>query len=195
MRARLTPFWWATLTVCGVLTLAGCTSATNHQWLTFFFEGVDRPASVAPVAPVAAPGGPTTNTLSVALAAAQPRQFVHEPFFNRKCAECHVTTFSQQLRASGNELCAGCHKPTLQKISTAKFVHRPIEKGQCLRCHEPHQSPERFLLVRPGDALCLKCHDKEDMAEVKGHANTQTTACLACHDPHAGEKKWLPRKP
>ena len=178
--------------MCGILVLAGCTAATKHQWLTFFFEGVDRPA---PVVAFAAPVVPTTNTLSAAALAAQPRQFVHEPYFNRKCGECHVTTFSQQLRASGDELCARCHQPYLQKINAAKFVHRPVEKGQCLRCHEPHQSPNRFLLARPGDALCLKCHDKEDMAEVKAHANIKATACLACHDPHGADQKWLPRKP
>ena len=192
MKLRLTPFGRVTVTVCSLLLLAGCTAATQHQWLTFFFEGVDRPA---PIVTPSTPTTVTTNLLPAALTAAQPRQFVHEPYFNRKCAECHVTTFSQQLRASGDELCAICHKPYLQKINAAKFVHRPVEKGQCLRCHEPHQSPERFLLSRPGDALCLKCHDKEDMAEVKAHANIQSTACLACHDPHGSEQKWLPRKP
>lgn len=192
MRQGSIRFQWAALSVGCLLILTGCTPPARHQFLTFFFEGVDQPN--LPVVPLPAPA---TNTIA-AVATRTPETpaiFFHQPYVDRRCAECHVTTFSQQLRVTGEELCAGCHKKLMQKIETAKFVHRPVQKGQCLRCHDPHSGPDRYLLLRPGDALCLKCHDKEDMAEVKGHANTGNATCASCHEPHQGDQKWLPRKP
>jgi len=176
-----------------LLCLAGCTTERQHHWLTTFFDGVDAPPATS--APVSAT---ITQTNGATLTAAArlpppPQVFYHEPYTERKCAECHTTAFSQKLRATGTELCAGCHKKFMAKISEAKFVHRPLEKGQCLRCHEPHSAPERFLLIRNGQDLCLKCHDKEDMAEVKGHAKMGSATCLSCHDPHVGNTKGLPR--
>ncbi|NOY45772.1 MAG: hypothetical protein GXP50_10045, partial [Deltaproteobacteria bacterium] len=80
----------------------------------------------------------------------------------------------------------------------------------CTVCHDPHRADSEHQLRRPGNALCLGCHD------LAGHAHTVDAArgerfpgaqgfptdggrylCTGCHAPHEAEDKGLfvrPRK-
>jgi len=60
-----------------------------------------------------------------------------------------------------------------------------------LSCHDPHQSAEKFLLVRKGRQLCLDCHDEKDVAGAAAHARIGETACQTCHGPHGGENEFF----
>lgn len=76
-------------------------------------------------------------------------------------------------------LCNQCHAP----FGTAKHIHAPVKNGMCTACHNPHESNEPKLLVKPAHELCLSCHaDKIKQKHV--HGPTATGDCIACHSPH-----------
>ena len=59
---------------------------------------------------------------------------------------------------------------------------------------DPHESPNKNLLVRTGKALCLDCHD-DPLAQGKvKHQAVESGDCLDCHDPHASGTKGLLKK-
>jgi predicted CXXCH cytochrome family protein len=86
------------------------------------------------------------------------------------------------------DLCFACHDDFLEK---AKFRHAPAESGECTLCHNPHESKEKALLVKPGSPLCFECHEAADVAKVKAHGPIGDSACTACHDPHQGERRFF----
>ena len=161
----------------------GCSSAARHDVLCFFFTGVDRPNSL----PVSTVVHATTNE-ATALSVSAPVEYIHKPYLERDCAACHVSAESQELRAQGEALCFECHK-TL--IGNAKYVHAPVAAGQCELCHEPHKSPERFLLRHKSQELCLDCHSMPLMMEIRAHGNMGQKSCVECHDPHRSDRPKL----
>ena len=71
-------------------------------------------------------------------------------------------------------LCQRCHA-----LDTTKaYIHGPLASGGCLVCHDPHRSPNRYLLVSASDGFCLHCHDRASLSSLSGS------------DGHAGEN-WL----
>ena len=179
-------------TICGTLLLASCGAHAKRDWLTFFFDGVPPEkterqgvAGQPPVAPGPNAGVPADNLVP----AAEPARTVHRPYGDRKCDACHESQFSQKLRGKTGEICQLCHK-TL--FADARFRHAPAEDGECLGCHHPHESAERFLLARKGQQLCLECHDGKDVTGAAAHAGIGETACQGCHDPHGGgDRRFL----
>jgi predicted CXXCH cytochrome family protein len=43
-------------------------------------------------------------------------------------------------------------------VAEFKYPHGPVSAGDCLLCHDPHQSDRKALLVTEGDALSASCH-------------------------------------
>jgi predicted CXXCH cytochrome family protein len=80
----------------------------------------------------------------------------------------------------------------LQKsIAKASFKHAPAENGECISCHDPHESQQTKLLKKAGRKLCMDCHEEKEIAAVKVHQEAPTRACGECHDPHSGKDKSL----
>lgn len=92
---------------------------------------------------------------------------------------------------SGAESClsASCH----QTIGKKRTVHRPVQGGECLSCHQPHGGERRLPLDgKNGSAsLCLKCHDQGAFGKKYQHGPVSEGACLACHEPHDANEKGL----
>lgn len=107
---------------------------------------------------------------------------VHKPInSNAGCSSCHSSHYSKAkglLAFSEMETCLSCHgeksslKNIKKEIEKKKFLHGPIQKGECKGCHDPHGSnhfrmmagsyPET-LYAPYKDGLydgCLKCHEK-----------------------------------
>ncbi|MHB8835767.1 MAG: cytochrome c3 family protein [Candidatus Methylomirabilia bacterium] len=92
----------------------------------------------------------------------------HRPLAFGLCNPCH--RFDGKLLKPVRELCLGCH----DGLEFARRIsHRPVKRGECLACHDPHVSRQPSLLKaryapgrwigREGDvALCLGCHDRRN---------------------------------
>lgn len=149
------------------------------------------------------------------------------------CANCHSAHFSKNkglLTGDEKSLCLGCHgtdklgKPPLKNIKKdiegKKYLHGPVQKGDCKACHDPHGSnyfrmlrgnypAELYAAYKPGlyDA-CLNCHDKNLLRFADTtiytkfrngnrnlhfvHVNNRKgRTCRICHEPHASDGEKL----
>jgi predicted CXXCH cytochrome family protein len=183
VRLAFTCLWWLVTVLTGAFVVTGCSARSRHALLTVFFTGVDAPAAT-----VTSTNLPVTNV--VEQAAALPPELVpilHKPFLERNCSACHIDQ-SEQLRASGAELCKDCHRKVLD---TAKVVHPLVAKGKCDQCHTPHKSTEPYLLLRAAQPLCQGCHAGAKLEQIKEHATKGAATCLDCHDPHRSDRAKL----
>ena len=119
-------------------------------------------------------------------------KYVHSPVVLKACNVCHVTVEDRhvfKLVATDEKLCTFCHKLKLKN-----FVHEPIAKGECLKCHDSHSSEFPFLVkVDPGKELCFTCHEKTEKFQGKKytHAPAEEGACILCHVNHSSWNKNL----
>src|SRR5690242_5570775 len=78
----------------------------------------------------------------------RPAKDLHPGIKEQRCEDCHLRhgiVPKLLLKASGNDLCLGCHKK--ESIGLDKpNVHQVLKSGQCTQCHDPHGSPARMLL-------------------------------------------------
>jgi predicted CXXCH cytochrome family protein len=102
------------------------------------------------------------------------------------------------LKASGTELCRGCHGPMVAGVLGKNRVHLPVLAGRgCLGCHAPHASTQDALLAAPQKTLCGSCHGDTIQRDVRAgshHEPVKAGQCTACHDPHGGDQALLPKK-
>ena len=120
------------------------------------------------------------------------KKFVHKPVAQKGCPTCHDPHSSPnvaQLRKPSWKLCAECHEGSnaLKAISTAKFSHPPVQKGECTGCHNLHSSDFAKLLKAPMQDICFTCH-KELAEKVKTskfpHGPVMENDCSQCHEVH-----------
>ncbi|UCG51939.1 MAG: cytochrome c3 family protein [Candidatus Latescibacterota bacterium] len=109
-----------------------------------------------------------------------------------KCYDCHsphASTF-EALLLNPAKLCIGCHSELLQPggegAGTVR-LHKPIEDGNCLDCHEMHAPAAADLLVKPPRQLCGSCHEsiKERAEHPTQHDPFRKEQCSSCHTTHA----------
>ncbi len=93
-----------------------------------------------------------------------------------KCTDCH-TPHGTRTRASlrkwnkfNDDVCFECHA---EKRGPWVFEHLAVKVEGCMVCHEPHGSPNRFMLIRRDvRRLCVECH---------GVVHFAPTSCINCH--------------
>lgn len=124
---------------------------------------------------------------------------VHKPVGAGECLSCHeqdparfhpIEKKSMKLQEAGSRLCYRCHESKSDK----KHPHGPLASGQCLPCHEPHRSANRFLLKVSGGALCASCHGSKTVKKY-GHAPVVEGKCTSCHVPHQSDSRMLLKQP
>jgi len=164
----------------------------------------------------------------------ESKAYVHLPVEKGACLDCHAVHSAGEahlLIKPPKDLCLGCHnKPYAtdstytasigKLISTGKTVHAPLEDGDCLTCHMPHES-ENFALLAdkypdgpyttasPDNfAICFLCHDSQiiEAAETdwatnfrNGNKNmhflhingNEGRNCDLCHNVHAAPNNFL----
>lgn len=100
---------------------------------------------------------------------------------------CGVSFISS---VNAETVCFRCHD---KKVFTKKNIHKPLAKGKCGACHNPHVARYERLLIEPGEDLCFSCHTKQKKIFQKGvvHQPVSRGDCLVCHDPHASQTKGL----
>lgn len=74
--------------------------------------------------------------------------------------------------------------------------HPPAASGDCVQCHEPHQSAVKGLLRKKPTDLCGKCHADllKRIADGKPHAPVAMGMCLSCHAGHGSENRGMTRQ-
>jgi predicted CXXCH cytochrome family protein len=83
-------------------------------------------------------------------------------------------------------------------VPLQRFGHEPFLQGDCMMCHEPHESDYSTLLrSAEGPALCFTCH--QDMQQhMAGASNVHVPAgddCAQCHDAHTSANRFQLHQP
>ncbi len=121
------------------------------------------------------------------------KRWVQGPVGAGMCLACHEQTgdddHSFRHAAAGQSLCLMCHE---EKGSPTEFshVHTPVSTGDCVGCHDPHQSDHRYQLRGQGSELCFVCHERDEFEGASQHGPVAEGDCNACHDPHAANNEF-----
>lgn len=81
------------------------------------------------------------------------------------------------------DLCFYCHEEPVTKTNG----HQPVERKDCLACHDVHGSSEPTLLKLSEQELCLNCH--QGIRQLISRQNIPHSAipgggCTLCHQAH-----------
>ncbi len=127
-------------------------------------------------------------------------KYIHGPIGAGVCTPCHRphkdynpdkhNAGSFTMAAKGKELCFICHE-NLKKSMTGKFIHGPVAMGDCIACHDPHQSDAKFSMKKPTtSSLCFSCHENKFTTKPFLHGPVAAGDCNVCHNPHASDQKF-----
>jgi len=120
---------------------------------------------------------------------------VHGPVKEGRCTTCHTVTREKDkktkhpdnltitLTQQGADLCNMCHEPKDKK----KTVHAPVMGGDCISCHNPHQSANKGMLKEAMPNLCFQCHPEDMMKQKNMHPPVAVGDCSGCHDTHQSD--------
>jgi len=116
------------------------------------------------------------------------KEWVHGPVGARICTVCHNPVEGEKhtfkFAAEKDELCFNCHE-TSRDMLLNDHVHTPVAEGNCIGCHDPHQSDFRFSLKGQAAELCFNCHDRKSFEQEFVHGPVGAGDCNACHNPHS----------
>ncbi len=127
-------------------------------------------------------------------------KYVHGPVAASVCTACHRprktynpdkhSNSSFSIAGKGKDLCFICHE-AMQKRMTGKFIHGPVAMGDCIACHDPHQSDAKFQMRKSTtSALCFSCHENNKTTREFLHGPVAAGDCNVCHNPHASDYKY-----
>ncbi|MBU0663279.1 MAG: hypothetical protein KJ990_01905 [Proteobacteria bacterium] len=193
--------------------LIGCEPQTRHKTLTFFFTGVppiDEPVPIEKTKEQ--PVTPPAEILKKPTPVAPNPLFSHPVWAAGTCTPCHASTGSfrapgvkksspdvfktgagmpGKLTLATNKICTQCHKDKTPKraLSDNLWLHNSTAKGDCMACHDPHQSKNKNILRQAPSILCLSCHKEGQFLTKPVHQKKEE--CLSCHNPHMGIDKNL----
>ncbi len=166
--------------------MTSCTDTERHRALSFFFDGVPAlPGQVTEATSIDDPMNPRRRRI-------EPTWFLHEP--QADCERCHgtqtQTNFSRQVNLVSTlpALCYECHD---MPQGGKGWVHGPVASGQCVICHEPHRSVNKYLLKKPEPQICYQCHEETSLKTLPGHDQASFQTCLDCHAGHNSFAKHL----
>lgn len=118
------------------------------------------------------------------------KEFVHGPVGANICNICHNLVEGKkhkfEFAAEKEELCFGCHEES-RDMMLKNNLHTPVANGNCVGCHDPHQSDFRFTLKGNASDLCYECHKIEDFSKEFVHGPIGVGDCNVCHNPHASD--------
>ena len=197
------------------MALTGCTGEARHQVLSFFFTGV--PPLAEETADVKISMEPTPPAgVERRVEATEEILYSHPVWDADVCDPCHATSggFSipginrksvkvfqtgggmvGPLTLPKDKLCIQCHKDKTPQRAMAEnlWLHNTTAKGDCLACHDPHQSKNPRTLRQPPAGICsTSCHVTGTFMVTPVHQTAHE--CLFCHNPHLGSNKDLLKK-
>ena len=110
------------------------------------------------------------------------------------CDKCHNLSsgttpkyihIDQKLSCITNQ----CHNNFEQK----EFKHGPFADQQCLECHNPHGTINKYFLKNIRAALCFTCHSELEGIASEGkivHFPVKKGECLSCHEHHESDLEF-----
>lgn len=135
-------------------------------------------------------------------------KFVHGPIATGMCPLCHDEgTAPDNLPeghpdsriGTGTGKCLLCHEE-IKALMDLGSVHTPVADGDCVDCHDPHQSDNsHFLKYPPGlidgrrviAATCQACHEADDSSWFDDfHATEAILDCTVCHNAHGSPENY-----
>ncbi len=143
-----------------IIFTSGCGKYTRHEVLTFFFTGVP---------PIEGEKGVQEVKKIKGKIIPETTYFAHGPYAAGQCYQCHVMSPAFGFRKAGGkvvssfpglggqvpgllvtplkDLCLECHPS--KPVRAAHWSDKaPVSEGSCTFCHNPHQSPFRYMLHR-----------------------------------------------
>ncbi|HTK94637.1 MAG TPA: cytochrome c3 family protein [Terriglobales bacterium] len=120
-------------------------------------------------------------------------KFVHSAI-QMGCTACHEvrvtkdTTRVKLTTTTPTALCLTCHADK-NAADLKGRVHPPAVRD-CIACHDPHSSNNKFQLIKPtsggaGENLCLSCHSIGIKVGPKGSRHAALDmGCDTCHTTH-----------
>lgn len=126
-------------------------------------------------------------------------KYLHGPIAANECVVCHIVgpddrppkNHDLSYNKEGKALCLDCHEK-LEQFLQGKTNHLPVEEGECIVCHDPHQSDSKFLLTEEKLAdVCFNCHEDNMTTQNYVHGPVAGGDCIVCHNPHASENEFL----
>ena len=115
------------------------------------------------------------------------------------CTSCHEIRVTKDvtrvklITATPQALCLTCHA-NMNAADLKGTVHPPAVRD-CLKCHDPHQSDNKYQLLKPtsgdkGQNLCLECHTQGLNVPKDGSRHAALDmGCETCHNVHkVGER-------
>ena len=118
--------------------------------------------------------------------------YVHGPVGAMQCAICHQEGNPKHPTKSGADfklafgggadLCYGCH----DRKDANRNIHKPVATGDCVACHDPHQSNAALMLKNETTSgLCFACHENNKTNRAFVHGPVAAGDCNICHNPHS----------
>ena len=206
---------WIRMLLVGVLITAvtGCDRYTKHEVLTFFFTGVPSPEEEEKAEAEKAKALQAAATEQIAIQ--KPERFSHPLWAAGRCDQCHQSSanfsvpgvkkqspavFQKGMEPPGplvvprQQLCIRCHedKSAAKAQTEGLWLHNTPEKGECHKCHDPHQSDHRYLLLETPQQICIPCHKDPKIMDLAAHK--EPGECLTCHNAHLGRDKKMLKK-
>ena len=119
--------------------------------------------------------------------------FTHFPLDREdQCQDCHnlkgeAPAYNKMI-PSATCTSGQCHS----NMGKGKFVHGPVGSATCIACHNPHGTPHKYLVTRPGGQGCSICHDthRKEFKDKVVHSPVSEGGCIDCHDPHESTLKF-----
>lgn len=125
-------------------------------------------------------------------------KFVHSAIATG-CTSCHEVRVNKDITrvklitTTSSALCLTCHADK-NAADLKGTVHSPAIRD-CVKCHDPHQSDNKFQLLKPASGekaqnLCLTCHTQGTNVPDKGSRHAALDmGCDTCHTTHkVGER-------
>jgi len=168
-----------------------CSPKLSYNVRSFIFDGVPEPTHVEVTVvkdtlPEKVTGNHKTQYLTKVV---EVNKFnLHPPYQQHKCVKCHDKNSMGKTRQPMPQLCNQCHDDFNKKYAV---VHGPVISGSCTKCHEPHKSKFKKLLVKENQKLCFSCHNAPRLLKKTIHKKIGTTSCTSCHNPHGGSTNLM----
>jgi predicted CXXCH cytochrome family protein len=120
-------------------------------------------------------------------------KFVHSAIATG-CTTCHEIRVNKDITrvklitTTPQALCISCHSDK-NAVDAKGPVHPPAVRD-CIKCHDPHQSDNKYQLLKPtsgdkGANLCLDCHTQGTNVPAKGSRHPALDmGCDTCHTTH-----------
>jgi len=167
-----------------------CSASSTYKLRSFIFDGVPDPNEnlVTELDSL----NTVTDSLDIAnVVPVKPEMYVHPPYENRGCSNCHDKRDMAKPKLPVPDLCFECHEAPSSEHS---FLHGPVDSGNCTTCHNPHRSKIEKLLRHEGNDLCLNCHEEALVLKNPIHSKIEDNNCTQCHNPHGGNDRFVLQK-